>query len=556
MDKKIFAIIAVVIIVVAAVGGYMILNGDDNGEDPSNVHAVNLDGVVASEDNVLNGTYSIQRNLILCTLGEPTGNTAAFIEWIMSDAGQEILGEEFVTLPEDQRVQNPTQPSGTETLEIGGSTSITETMDKLCKAYTALYPNITFNLTSNGSGPGAEGAADGSYDIGMCSRDLKDSEIEKGLISHEIGKDGVAVIVNIDGVENLTMEQVAQIYSGEITNWNQVGGPDKAIAVYSREDGSGTRDCFDTAMGDAVDGWEIRPDVAINNTTGGIISAVKSNYGSIGYISIGKLSTLDEGTEVKGLHAVNLDGVVASEDNVLNGTYSIQRNLILCTLGEPTGNTAAFIEWIMSDAGQEILGEEFVTLPEDQRVQNPTQPSGTETLEIGGSTSITETMDKLCKAYTALYPNITFNLTSNGSGPGAEGAADGSYDIGMCSRDLKDSEIEKGLISHEIGKDGVAVIVNIDGVENLTMEQVAQIYSGEITNWNQVGGPDKAIAVYSREDGSGTRDCFDTAMGDAVDGWEIRPDVAINNTTGGIISAVESNYGAIGYISIGKLATI
>ena len=117
----------------------------------------------------------------------------------MSDAGQEILGEEFVTLPEDQRVQNPTQPSGTETLEIGGSTSITETMDKLCKAYTALYPNITFNLTSNGSGPGAEGAADGSYDIGMCSRDLKDSEIEKGLISHEIGKDGVAVIVNIDG---------------------------------------------------------------------------------------------------------------------------------------------------------------------------------------------------------------------------------------------------------------------------------------------------------------------------------------------------------------------
>ena len=238
LDKKIFAVIAVVIIVVAAVGVYALGNNDKKADDPSNVHAVNLDGVVASEDNVLNGTYSIQRNLILCTLGEPTGNTAAFIEWIMSDAGQEILGEEFVTLPEDQRVQNPTEPTGTETLEIGGSTSITETMDKLCKAYTALYPNITFNLTSNGSGPGAEGAADGSYDIGMCSRDLKQSEIDKGLISHEIGKDGVAVIVNIDGVEDLTMEEVAKIYSGEITNWNQVGGPDKAIAVYSREDGS------------------------------------------------------------------------------------------------------------------------------------------------------------------------------------------------------------------------------------------------------------------------------------------------------------------------------
>ncbi len=291
MDKKIFAVIAVAIIAVAAVAVYMNLDGDDEKES-SNVHAVDLDGVEATEANVLNGTYSIQRNLILCTKGEPVGNVKCFMDWIMSDAGQAILGEEFVTLPESERVKNPSEPTGTETIDVGGSTSISETMGKLTAAYTKLYPNITFTLVSNGSGPGAEGAADGTYDIGMCSRDLKQSEIDKGLVSHEIGKDGVAIIVNIDGVENLTTEQVAKIYNGEITNWSQVGGPDKAIAVYSREDGSGTRDCFDTAMKAELDGWNIRNDVAISGNTGGIISAVESNYGSIGYISIGKLATL------------------------------------------------------------------------------------------------------------------------------------------------------------------------------------------------------------------------------------------------------------------------
>ena len=119
-------------------------------------------------------------------------------------------------------------------------------MEKLTAAYHQLYPNITFDITSNGSGPGASGTIDGTYDIGMCSRDLSDSEVSQGLVPTQIGQDGVAVIVNIDGVDDLSIEEVAKIYSGEITNWNQVGGPDKAIAVYSREDGSGTRDTAST----------------------------------------------------------------------------------------------------------------------------------------------------------------------------------------------------------------------------------------------------------------------------------------------------------------------
>ena len=294
MDKKITAILVVVIIIVAAAAVYVGFGGssDDNNGGSNDVHAVTLDGVVASEDNVLNGTYPIQRNLIVCTLGAPEGNVKNFIDWICSDAGQAILGDEFVTLSDDQRVTDVAEPTGTETIEIGGSTSITETMEKLTAAYHQLYPNITFDITSNGSGPGASGTIDGTYDIGMCSRDLSDSEVSQGLIPTQIGQDGVAVIVNIDGVDDLSIEEVAKIYSGEITNWNQVGGPDKAIAVYSREDGSGTRDCFDSMMEDTVEGWTIASGIATYNSTNGIIGAVQGNYGSIGYISIGQLVNL------------------------------------------------------------------------------------------------------------------------------------------------------------------------------------------------------------------------------------------------------------------------
>ena len=291
MDKKITAIIVVIIVIIAAAAVYVVAgNGNGNDDNGSSVHAVTLNGVEATEDNVLAGTYAIQRNLIVCTLGETVShNVNAFISWICSDAGQAILGEEFVTLPEADRVTDVPEPQGTEVIAIGGSTSITETMEALTAAYTALYPNITFTIQSNGSGPGANGTISGEYDIGMCSRDLSQSEIDQGLVSTQIGQDGVAVIVNIDGVENLTTEQVAMIYSGEITNWSEVGGPDRPIAVYSREDGSGTRDCFDTAMENAVEGWTISSGIAQYNSTNAIIGAVQTNYGSIGYISIGQL---------------------------------------------------------------------------------------------------------------------------------------------------------------------------------------------------------------------------------------------------------------------------
>ena len=294
MEKKVIAILAVAVILVAGVCTYMIVGNDDDGDDSTTggAHAVSLDGIEPNDKNVLDGTYSIARNLILCTKGEPSGNTACFLDWIMSPEGQEILSTEFVPLTESQMVSDPAEPSGSSTIKVGGSTSISPIMGELAKAYHEKYPGITITIVSNGSGPGAKGAVDGTYDIGMCSRDLKESEVAQGLVPHSIGKDGVAVIVNIAGVDSLTTEQVAKIYSGEITNWNEVGGPDKKIAVYSREDGSGTRDCFDSAMKHTVEGWKIKAEIATYNNTGGIIGAVQSNDGSIGYISIGHLARL------------------------------------------------------------------------------------------------------------------------------------------------------------------------------------------------------------------------------------------------------------------------
>ena len=240
MDNKIIAVAAVVILLVAGVGAYMFL-GNDGNDDSSTAHAIKYDGVVPSEDNVLNGTYSIQRNLVLVTKGEPTGNVACFLNWITSAEGQEILGKEFVKLDES-KFTSFTAPSedGKTTIACGGSTSINETMTKLAQAYMAKYPYMNITVSGGGSGVGEKSTDSGIFDIGMLSRDMG-SAYEGNLVPVNIGRDGVAIIANISGVNALTAQQVADIFSGKITNWNQVGGPDKAIGVITREDGSGTR---------------------------------------------------------------------------------------------------------------------------------------------------------------------------------------------------------------------------------------------------------------------------------------------------------------------------
>lgn len=294
MDKKIASIVSIAILVLAGACAYTVLGSDseDRGSgSESGSYVLALNGVIASNDTVSDGIYSMKRNLVLVTNGEPTGNVKCFLDWITSSEGQAIVSEEFVSL-NDSEMTIPSDPVGSQTITVGGSTSIMETMSVLAEAYMAKYSGITIAVNGGGSGAGASGAINGNFDIGMLSRDPKVGELEQGLVPTKIGVDGVAIIANAAGVTNLSTVDLAKIYSGEYTNWSQLGGDDRPIGVISREDGSGTRECFDNTLSAAVDGWSMKDDVVKFNNTAGVINLVSKTPGAIGYISVGKVGDI------------------------------------------------------------------------------------------------------------------------------------------------------------------------------------------------------------------------------------------------------------------------
>lgn len=185
-------------------------------------------------------------------------------------------------------------PSGT--LNVAGSTTVQPMMVKFVEAYEAKYPGVTINVTGGGSGAGATAAINGTADIGMLSRDLKSSE--SALTATTIAKDGVVIVVDkAAGVTDLTTNQIARIFNGEYTNWNQVGGNDLNIAPIIREDGSGTRETFDTKMADSLgitvsEFGQNMMGYSATNSTGAMLALCKSIGGSIGYVNLGSLSEL------------------------------------------------------------------------------------------------------------------------------------------------------------------------------------------------------------------------------------------------------------------------
>lgn len=237
--------------------------------------------------------------------------------------------------------------SGT-TLSVAGSTTVLPLMGLYQENYEK-YTNVTLEVSGGGSGAGASAVINGTASFGMLSRDLKGSETESGLKATVIAKDGVAVIVGANaGVTNLTLEQIAKIFSGEITNWTDVGGTSGAIAVNIREDGSGTRDCFDTVMKGAYAAYDIPANTNEVGSTGAMVTAVEGNSTAIGYISFGALSKLTTATKV------SVNGIEATTDNVVNGDYELQRNLILATMGDPSGPVLDFFNWILGPQGQQL----------------------------------------------------------------------------------------------------------------------------------------------------------------------------------------------------------
>ena len=255
------------------------------------------------------------------------------------------------------------------------------------------------------------------------------------------------------------------------------GKQNDTITVVSREDGSGTRGAFTELMGIEKDGTDrTYAKAEISNSTSVVISTVAGNKNAIGYISLGSLND--------SVKAVKIDGVDATVDNVKNGSYKISRPFIITTKDGISDLAADFIKFILSDDGQAIVSEKYITVG-GSGAYTASGLSGKVTL--AGSTSVSPLMDELAAAYKELNPDVVIEIQQSGSGAGIQSALEGVCDIGMSSRELKDSEKEAGLTPTVMALDGIAVIVNKDNrIGTLSSEQIQSIYIGESTSWADV----------------------------------------------------------------------
>jgi phosphate transport system substrate-binding protein len=244
-----------------------------------------------------------------------------------------------------------------ETISAVGSSSVTPLMEVFAETYMKNNSEVFIEVQGPGSSAGVKAAKNGSADLGMSSRNLKASEKEPTLVEEVVARDGIAVVVNPkNGVKGLTSDQVSAIYKGEITNWKDVGGEDKPIVAITRDTASGTRGAFEDIMSlkkkiadKTVSAISQRAQVA--NGNGGLKTMVASNPYAIGYISLGTVDNT--------VHALAVDGVEASVDNVKSGTYKVARPfLVLYKEGKPSMETQKFLDWMLSDAAQALVGEQ------------------------------------------------------------------------------------------------------------------------------------------------------------------------------------------------------
>ena len=261
------------------------------------------------------------------------------------------------------------------------------------------------------------------------------------------------------------------------------GSSDAAITVMSREDGSGTRGAFielfgieEEENGEKVD--KTTDEASITNSTSVMMSSVANDANAIGYISLGSLNDT--------VKAVKIDGAEASVDNVKNGSYKVVRPFNI-VLGKKTSDAANdFVNYIMSADGQAVISDnKYIPVDDGAAAFESNGASGK--VVVAGSSSVTPVMEKLKEAYVAVNSGAEIEIQESDSTTGMTAAMDGTCDIGMASRELKDSETEGGLTAAVIAMDGIAVIVNNDNpTTDLSKDTVKGIYTGEITSWDGV----------------------------------------------------------------------
>lgn len=256
------------------------------------------------------------------------------------------------------------------------------------------------------------------------------------------------------------------------------------ISVYSREEGSGTRGAFIELFGvevknDAGEKVDMTTEEAsVTNNTSVMMTSVAGDEYAIGYISLGSLD--------QSVKALKIDGAEATVENIKSGTYKVARPFNIATMGEAGAEAQDFINYIMSAEGQQIIADNgYITVDDAAPAFEGADVSGK--LVVAGSSSVTPVMEKLAEAYQKVNANMTIEIQTSDSTTGMTSAVDGVCDIGMASRELKDSEIEAGLTPIVIAQDGIAVIVNNSNpMSEMTADQVKGIYVGDTLTWDEV----------------------------------------------------------------------
>lgn len=267
--------------------------------------------------------------------------------------------------------------------------------------------------------------------------------------------------------------------SAEASSQDKITG---TVNVVTREQGSGTRDAFTELTGVLEKGSDgSKTDKTYSgavtlNGTQAVMSNVAGDKAAIGYISLGSLND--------SVKAVKVEGVAPSTEKVKDGTYKLQRPLNIVTKSGLSEVAQDFVDYIMSADGQKIVQDnKYVPVDSGAKAYEGKKPSGT--ITIDGSTSVGPVMEKLKEAYAAVNPNATIQFQTSDSSTGISSAINGSVDIGMASRDLKDTET--GVTATKIALDGIAVIVNNENTtDDLTIEQIKKIYTGEVTDWGNI----------------------------------------------------------------------
>lgn len=314
----------------------------------------------------------------------------------------------------------------------------------------------------------------------ITNKKILAATLSLGLILAGCGKDQKAEEKPAETETTETAEALAEDKEESTETVNQ---EDYDFTVVSREEGSGTRGAFIELVGleEEVDGAKedmTTQEAIVQNSTNAVMQTVSQDAEAIGYISLGSLNDT--------VKALKIEGVEATEENIVNGTYKISRPFNLAFKEAEINDLAKdFLKFCLSEEAQALTLEEGYVPLKDTEKYEPAKLSGT--LTVAGSTSVTPLMQKMAEKYQELNPDAKIEIQSTGSSAGIEAVIDGAADIAMASRELKDEEKDK-LAVEVIATDGIAVVVNpASKVEDLTMDQLKQIFKGELKSTSELG---------------------------------------------------------------------